>query len=191
MVCPPPRVLRMAMANVRGQFKFGAQTGWATALAGVMLRDPLVRQATIRTYDALVPMPLHPATVGRTRHNQSLLLAQALRRCTDEEKLDRHPGCLLRHDWLLRIRNTWAQSRHRWHNDCVTLNQAFCCCHNQSSQLHGKRVVLVDDVMTSGASVRAAAGRRCERRACIGFQRGGFCPPKSLNIIFPGPVARS
>ena len=137
-------------------FKFGAQTGWATALAGVMLRDPLVRQA-IRTCDVLVPMPLHPLRLAERGYNQSLLLAQALRRCTDrEEKLDRHQA-VVRHDWLLRISNTQAQSRLSLAQRLRNIRQAFAVAANQSSQLHGKRVVLVDDVMTSGASAQAAA----------------------------------
>ena len=80
-----------------------------------------------------------------------------MRRCTDrEEKLDRHQA-VVRHDWLLRIRNTQAQSRLSLAQRLRNVRQAFAVAANQSSQLHGKRVVLVDDVMTSGASVQAAA----------------------------------
>lgn len=137
-------------------FKFGAQTGWAPALAGVMLQHPLLRLA-VRTCDALIPMPLHPLRLAERGYNQSLLLAQALRLCTHkEERLDPRRA-IVRHDWLLRIRNTQAQSRLSLAQRLRNMHQAFAVAAGQPPQLDGKRVVLVDDVMTSGASVQAAA----------------------------------
>lgn len=137
-------------------FKFGAQTGWAIALAGVMLQHPMLRLA-VRTCDALIPMPLHPRRLAERGYNQSLLLAQALRACTHkEERLD-HRQALVRHDWLLRVRNTQVQSRLSLAQRQRNMHQAFAVAADQSPQLNGKRVVLVDDVMTSGASVQAAA----------------------------------
>lgn len=98
-------------------FKFGAQTGWATALAGVMLRDPLVRQA-IRTCDVLVPMPLHPLRL--VERGYVLLSAQASRRCTDREEnwivirlLCAMTGCCA-------LATPRRKAGFHWHNACVT-----------------------------------------------------------------------
>ena len=137
-------------------FKFGGQTGWADALARLMLQNPQTLQA-IGACDLLIPMPLHPQRLAERGFNQSLLLAKALRS---------HAGKLLRlapeqarlcTNGLLRVRNTQAQSRLPLAARLRNMRQAFAVNQDQMPLLTGRHVLLVDDVMTTGASVQAAA----------------------------------
>lgn len=132
---------------VLARFKFGQHPGLVTALAALLHRLPdtvtLLNQATL-----VLPMPLSRERLAERGFNQSLLLAQALlgaqRRQLDAQLLCRPvhrlpQQALTREDRLRNVRGVFAvapESAHR-------LLQA--------------RVLLVDDVMTTGASLAAAA----------------------------------
>ena len=95
---------------------------------------------------AMVPVPLHPRRVRQRGYNQAALLARALAPCL---------GLPLHEEWLLRERDTRSQvgltRAERWAN----VDGAFRC--PDSGALAGQRVLLVDDVLTSGATLRAGA----------------------------------
>lgn len=135
-------------------FKFGAQTGWADALAQLMLRHPQILQA-IGTCDLLIPMPLHPLRLAERGFNQSLLLAKALRRNASKQLNLVSRQAALCADGLLRVRNTPAQSRLSLTARLRNMHQAFAVA--DASRLAGKHILLIDDVMTTGASIQAAA----------------------------------
>ena len=78
-------------------------------------------------------------------YNQAWLLAKALA----PHKAQAH--------WLLRLRDTPAQSGLPRRERLSNVAQAFAIDPLCQAQLQDKNVVLVDDVMTSGASLRAAA----------------------------------
>jgi predicted amidophosphoribosyltransferase len=103
----------------------------------------------------LIPIPLHRERLRERGYDQALELARPLARELRLPLLD---------DALLRLRNTPAQSRldaaHRRRN----LRDAFAWRSTASVPAH---VVLIDDVMTTGATLHAAA--RTLRRA--GVQR--------------------
>lgn len=62
-----------------------------------------------------------------------------------------------RYDLLLRIRDTPAQSTLPRSERLSNLQQAFAVDPLQAATLRGQRVMLVDDVMTTGASLHMAA----------------------------------
>ncbi|MDO4794321.1 MAG: phosphoribosyltransferase family protein [Brachymonas sp.] len=137
-------------------FKFGAQTGWAHAFAELMLQNTPAQQA-LRGCDWLIPMPLHPLRLAERGFNQSLLLAQALRAAAHRQQpLSPHQARLSRQA-LLRVRHTQTQSRLPLAARLRNVHGAFAVTPEQVAALKGKRIALVDDVMTSGASVLAAA----------------------------------
>lgn len=126
------------------QFKFHGQPGWARTFAELMRGAPGV-QAAIRQADLVVPMPLSRERLAERGFNQALLLARAL----DAHKAN--PGV------LLRIRHTPAQTALDRRGRMANVKGAFAVEPSLAGSLRASRVVLVDDVMTSGASVFGAA----------------------------------
>jgi len=96
--------------------------------------------------DVLVPVPLHQKRLRERGYNQSRLLARELGRLTDLPLID---------DCLVRQRHTPPQARtstvaERRSN----IADAFACLDHR---LREKRVLLIDDVATSGATLDACA----------------------------------
>jgi ComF family protein len=96
--------------------------------------------------DILVPVPLHPRRLKERGYNQSALLARALGKSS---------GLPVVEDCLVRSRFQPPQARtasviERRHN----VAGAFTC---RSSELTAKRVMLIDDVSTSGSTLDACA----------------------------------
>ncbi|WP_288011178.1 ComF family protein [Diaphorobacter sp.] len=131
-------------ADLLAQFKFHAEPGWAGALAQLMARAPGA-QAALAQADLVLPVPLSPERLRQRGYNQALLLARALG----------HPQVHAR--MLLRVRDTEAQSHLARAERLRNLRGAFVPDPLRAAQLAGKRVLLVDDVMTTGATLHAAA----------------------------------
>lgn len=96
--------------------------------------------------DVLIPVPLHPRRMRERGYNQSLLLARELGVLMGLPVVD---------DLLLRIKDTPAQveaSNIRERRDNVV--GAFVC---QDKGLKGKRVLIIDDVCTTGATLNSCA----------------------------------
>lgn len=125
-------------------FKFGGQAAWAASFATLMRSTPWV-EPTLEQADMLLPMPLSPQRLQERGFNQTLLLARAL----DRPKV--------RHDLLLRIKDTPAQSALPRKDRLTSVEDAYALDPLHSQRVHGKRIVVLDDVMTTGASLGAAA----------------------------------
>ncbi|MEZ0309148.1 MAG: ComF family protein [Ramlibacter sp.] len=126
------------------QYKFGGQAGWAQSFAVLMRSAPWVEPALDQA-DVVLPMPLSSERLAERGFNQSLELARALSPRKTQPRL------------LLRIRNTAAQSALDRKARLGNVQGAFAVEPLQAARLRGLRVVLVDDVMTSGASMYSAA----------------------------------
>ncbi len=126
------------------QFKFRSRPGWARCLATMMRSAPWVEPALDRA-QKVIPMPLSGERLRDRGYNQALELARHL----SPDKLD---GKL-----LLRIRDTPAQSALARETRMHNVRGAFAVEPLRYGELAGARVVLVDDVMTSGASMFSAA----------------------------------
>ena len=95
--------------------------------------------------DVISPVPLHRKRLRARGYNQAGLLAA---------ELSRQTGLPLAEEWLVRRRDTAAQSRtltaaERRRN----VHEAFAC----TRELDGERVLLIDDVWTTGATLDACA----------------------------------
>jgi len=96
----------------------------------------------------LVPVPLHASRLRWRRYNQSMLLAQALGR---ELSLKIEGHAVLRH------RKTRQQVGLSGTGRARNVQGAFSLRPDALAALGGRNVVLIDDVYTTGATVRAVS----------------------------------
>ena len=132
------------------EFKFAQHPGWARSLALLIRSAPWVEPA-LEAADLLLPMPLSRQRLQERGFNQALLLARAL--APDKTRAQ----------VLLRVRDTPAQSSLSRAARLTNVQHAFAVDPLHQTDVAGKRLVLVDDVMTSGATLSAAAA--CLRQA--------------------------
>ena len=112
---------------------------------------PLLRQAgreILSGAEVLVPVPLHPYRLIRRRYNQSAMIAQALAK---DMGMAHWPLA------LRRIRATPSQGHLKVEERAKNVRKAFAAHPKFADGLKGKRVVLIDDVYTTGATVRECA----------------------------------
>lgn len=126
------------------EFKFHQRPGWATSFAALLRAAPWVEPA-LDAADLLIPMPLSRARLQERGYNQSHVLACAL----DARKVD--------HGVLLRAVDTPPQRTLPRSERLRVVQHAFAVDPLLAQRIADKRIVLLDDVMTSGASLHAAA----------------------------------
>lgn len=98
--------------------------------------------------DVLVPVPLSRWRLFRRRYNQAALLTQQLGAATNKPALV---------DALLRVRGTKTQGGRTRAERFKNVANAFVAAPKYAASLQGKTVVLVDDVLTTGATASACA----------------------------------
>lgn len=126
-------------------FKHGDRTHAAIPFARWMA---LAGAELLAGADLLVPVPLHPWRLFRRRYNQSALLARAV--------ADRS-GVPLLVDAVVRRRRTPSQGGLNRRQRALNVRGAFRVRPAAADRIRGRRVVLVDDVLTTGATVTACA----------------------------------
>ncbi|MEQ8710200.1 MAG: ComF family protein [Rhodospirillales bacterium] len=142
-------------------FKHGDRTDSVFTLARLMMQ---AGREQIMAADLLVPVPLHHRRLFIRRYNQSALLAQAIGR------LMSRPVLL---DALHRHRATASQGRLGRRQRQRNVAGAISVPDTRRGAVAGKRILLIDDVMTTGATVSVCA------RA---LRRGGACQVDVLTI---------
>lgn len=95
--------------------------------------------------DLIVPVPLHYWRLIARRYNQAALLAQ---------DLGCHAGVPVCVDALRRRRNTKSQGHLSPQDRAHNVSGAFEITPKRAALLQGKRIALIDDVYTTGATVR-------------------------------------
>jgi ComF family protein len=148
--------------------KHGDRTHLAKALGRWMHR---AGGEVLAGADLLVPVPLHWTRLFARRYNQAAILAHAIHAAG---------GPPVAPDWLIRRRRTPSQGRLGLLARARNVRGAFALRNGRD--VRGKRLVIVDDVLTTGATVEECARvLRREGAAFIGVltvaravRAGGF-----------------
>lgn len=112
---------------------------------------PWLKQAgaeLLNDADYIVPVPLHYVRLIKRRYNQAAILGQYLARET---------GVPVLVDGLKRVRHTSPQGNMDARARSKNVRKAFAVNDKYSDNLKGKNIVLIDDVLTTGATVNECA----------------------------------
>lgn len=131
--------------------KYKDRTDLAPMLAAWMAR---AAQSELQTCDIIIPVPLHWTRLFSRRFNQAEELCRHLARLSDRPMM---AASLIRRKRTRRQVGLAASGREE------NLRAAFRMAKGHENDVFGKRVVLVDDVYTTGATISAAS--RVLRRA--------------------------
>ncbi len=134
----------IARALVLG-FKYGDRLDLAPMMGRWMARAG--RELTADA-DALLPVPLHWRRLWARRFNQAAALAGAISNIS---------GVPVLHGGIKRVRATPQQVGLSKTERAGNVQGAFRVPAEQKAQIAGKRLVLIDDVLTSGATVDTCA----------------------------------
>ncbi|TSA17683.1 MAG: ComF family protein [Betaproteobacteria bacterium] len=116
--------------------KYGGQL----ALAGLFAQALQRRIGRPDEVDLIVPLPLHPARLAERGFNQAAEIAKVL---------SRNCGVAMEAQLARRVRDTTPQTALPWRERARNIRRAFACERN----LAGLRIAVVDDVMTTGATL--------------------------------------
>jgi ComF family protein len=150
-----PFVYAPPLAHYLHAFKYRGARGLGRAFGVLIAPDLRAPRAAI---DALVAVPLHRARLRERGYNQALEIARALSRELGVPVLERG---------IARRVPTRNQAGRGARERLAAMTQAF----RVRRALDGLKVAIVDDVVTTGATVNAlaAALRAAGARSCVAF----------------------
>lgn len=111
---------------------------------GRMMGRSLLHSGRFDDVDLIVPVPLHPAKQRRRGYNQSALLCLGIADTFPRPVADKH---------LVRAKNTATQTHKNRQERLDNMRDVFAVRHPKV--LYGKHILLVDDVLTTGATIEA------------------------------------
>jgi len=138
-------VARTAVLEVIHRYKYQRALWFEHFLADLLVREaaPALRE---QTWHYLVPVPLHSLKQREREFNQAEALARHLSAAT---AVPLNPGL------LRRLNPTMTQTRLTRQQRAENMRGAFAV--RAGEKLHGEKIVLVDDVFTTGATTSACA----------------------------------
>ena len=143
------------VAALLRRHKYGLDQSLGRALAEYLDAAPALDAGA---YDVVIPVPLHRTRLRWRGFNQAALLGVSLAR---------RLNCALDVATLARVRSTASQTARDRDQRIRNVRNAFTV--RRPSRVAGRRVLLVDDVMTTGATadecarvLRAAGARRID-----------------------------
>jgi ComF family protein len=165
-VCPAcrehPPLFRQARAALRYDaqarrlilpLKHGDRIELAQILAPMMTR---AAAAALAAADVLVPVPLHRRRLFQRKYNQAAVLAYAVGRLAARPVLP---------NTLIRIRRTTPLDEKSPEERAREVAGSFAVRQPRMGQITGRTVLLIDDVMTSGATANACSAALLEAGA--------------------------
>lgn len=111
---------------------------------GQKLGESLLKSGRFESVDVLIPVPLHPRKKFTRGYNQSEEIAKGIQEKTKWKLIDA----------LLRIDHTSSQTRKSKFDRWLNVGNAFTL--NKKYDLKNKNILIVDDVITTGATLEAS-----------------------------------
>lgn len=127
------------------QLKHADRTDLAPLFARWISRSAF---ALLHEADAIVPVPLHPSRLLNRRYNQAAEIARPLSRMSGRPYLP---------DALARVRSTDTQGGKSGSGRRRNVAAAFAVPPARAAQVAGRRLLLIDDVLTTGATAEGCA----------------------------------
>jgi ComF family protein len=129
------------------RYKYGKSLNLGNAF-GQFLGSKMLPEAYAKNIDLVIPMPMHPQRLKERGFNQALEIAKVLVK-NQKVKLD--------YKAVTREKLTPPQASLPLKDRVKNIKGAFKIKGDSLNQFHGKRIAIVDDVMTSGASLNELA----------------------------------
>lgn len=127
------------------QFKYNSRQDIATYF-GHQLGSILLQSKWLYEINSIVPVPIHPTRLQQRGYNQALVLADGIAAITGKPVTEES---LFRNNYSLSQTNKGRLLR--WQN----VSGTFSIKH--PDQLKGRHILLIDDVLTTGATVEACS----------------------------------
>lgn len=118
----------------------------AGVFLGQQLGESLKNAPLFQGIDYLVPVPLHPKREKKRGYNQSLMIARGIAEVT---------GIAIGDRFLVRGVNTATQTKKSKEERFQNVKDIFQVYH--AEELQGKHILLIDDVLTTGATLESCA----------------------------------
>jgi len=127
--------------------KYGGMHSLGVRL-GVDLGVSLIASGLVRGVGTVVPVPLHGAKLRERGYNQSDRICDGIRAAT---------GLPVDRRALVRTRHTRSQTTLKVHEREANVRDAFSVARGGGNPVGDATVLLVDDVLTTGATLRSCA----------------------------------
>jgi competence protein ComFC len=119
---------------------------WFEPFLGDLLISQAAKEISSENWDVIVPIPLHRVKQRQREFNQAERLAKLLGRITKIEVANR---------LLKRLKSTDTQTLLSRADRAANVKAAFAVCEGE--WIKDKRILLIDDVLTTGATASACA----------------------------------
>ncbi|MBC7568019.1 MAG: ComF family protein [Pedobacter sp.] len=125
------------------QLKYKGKTELGQLL-GKMIGDKLLLSTQFKEIDLIIPVPMHRKKLYQRGYNQSLCITEGIAQVL---------GCPVNDKALLKVKETATQT----HKGRLSRNENMTRVFEvfQLAELQGKHILLVDDVITTGATIEA------------------------------------
>jgi len=131
--------------DVIHRYKYHRALWFEPFLAELLVRQAVPELASEK-WDMIVPVPLHPTKEREREFNQAVNLAGHLARAT---------GLPVNKNVVRRVISTGTQTLLSRESRQANVRRAFAVCDGRA--IKGKKIVLVDDVLTTGSTTSACA----------------------------------